>query len=759
MMEDVLNFSPLEMSTNSFQRYKKGALLHFYINMTDNQRIASNFTPSLEDKLKIGLVQVNNSFAGQNYFPYSVGFLQAYAEKYGKNTEQFSFLSPIYKRTPVESAYDHLKEANAVFFSTYVWNFEISKEIAKTIKRERPETLIVFGGCHVPERETEAFLRQHPYIDIASTDEGERPFKAILENLPNREFMNVPRGEHAMKEYLNDVVFAGLDDRTRDMKVNAAIVQGLQTGKWGELPSVHYLDSNGKFVSFPISRKIEDLNEVPSPYLSGFMNPLVREGKERGEEWIALLETNRGCPFSCAFCDWGVGAKKRMADYSLDRVCAEIDWFSENKIKMVYCCDANFGIRGDRDLAIAKKFAENKAKYEFPISFSVQNTKNSNDDTYNIQKVLAESGLSRGVLLAFQSLNEDALEATKRKNIHLSTFHDLQRRFNKDKFETFSDIILGLPRETYDTFTSGVCTLIENGQHNRIQFNNLSLLPNAEFGDPNVQKKHGFDIVESRIVNMHGKLEEWTDAIYEKQKLVVGTKDMPREDWVRSRSFGYTTSLLHFDKLLQIPLVIAHYQYGIPFKEMLEEFNENPQTPILKEINTFFREKARDIQQGGFEYCHSKPWLNVFWYPDELMMIQLATEGKLDAFYNEVSSSFEQMLTRRGHTNTRPIQEAITMNKQLLRLPFAKEDATIELNYNIWDCYRGSLTDETNPLSEGKYKYLLDRTSETWDTWEEWCEKVVWYKNKKGAYLNNCAPYEEGFKNRKILRKDQVFWS
>ena len=32
-----------------------------------------------DNKLNIGLVQINNSFSGQSYLPYSIGLLQAYA--------------------------------------------------------------------------------------------------------------------------------------------------------------------------------------------------------------------------------------------------------------------------------------------------------------------------------------------------------------------------------------------------------------------------------------------------------------------------------------------------------------------------------------------------------------------------------------------------------------------------------------------------------------------------------------------------------
>ena len=60
----------------------------------------------------------------------------------------------------------------------------------------------------------------------------------------------------------------------------------------------------------------------------------------------------------------------------------------------------------------------------------------------------------------------------------------------KDGIKTFSDIILGLPEETYQSFTEGVGKLVSMGQHNRIQFNNLSILPNTEMGDPEYLEKY-----------------------------------------------------------------------------------------------------------------------------------------------------------------------------------------------------------------------------------------------------------------------------
>ncbi len=41
-------------------------------------------------------------------------------------------------------------------------------------------------------------------------------------------------------------------------------------------------------------------------------------------------------------------------------------------------------------------------------------------------------------------------------------------------------------------------------------------------------------------------------------------------------------------------------------------------------------------------------------------------------------------------------------------------------------------------LKSGDFTYFIDRTGETWNSWEDWCEKVVWWSNKKGAYLYDC---------------------
>ena len=45
--------------------------------------------------VKIGLVQINNSFSGQNYLPYSIALLQTYVQEFSPNPGRFEFLTPL----------------------------------------------------------------------------------------------------------------------------------------------------------------------------------------------------------------------------------------------------------------------------------------------------------------------------------------------------------------------------------------------------------------------------------------------------------------------------------------------------------------------------------------------------------------------------------------------------------------------------------------------------------------------------------------
>ncbi len=639
--------------------------------------------------MRLGMVQINNSFSGQSYLPYSVGLLQSYALRHHPAPHTLEFLLPIYSRIRVDEAVERLSTADLVLFSTYVWNIRISSEIAKRLREKHPHIGIIFGGPQVPDR-AEQFIRENRFVDIAVHGEGE--------------------------------------------KVTLDLIQAWPTRKWAGIQGISYLTPEGEFRHHPKGPRLKDMNIIPSPFLTGIFEPIMKANPN--QRWIALWETNRGCPFSCTFCDWGSSTQARVFQFDLERLRQEAGWFADQKIEFVFCCDANFGML-PRDLDIAQFVADFKRERGYPHAMSVQNTKNATERAYMVQKILSDSGLNKGVTIAMQSMDPVTLKNIKRENISTDSYQELQRRFTRDKVETYTDLILGLPGETYASFKAGVAKVMENGQHNRIQFNDCSILPNAEMGDPEYQKKHGIVTIESDIINIHGSLADSENEILEKQQLVIETGTMPRADWARTRAYCWMVALLHFDKVFQVPIILAHELSGVPYAEILDFYAEGDLTdfPTLKAVREYFSDRAKDIQNGGTEYFHSAEFLNIYWPADELMLIKLIAENKIESFYDEALGVLRRGLGKQFDSIAPAIEDAAKLNRSLLKLPFQTQDLDVTVRYNIWDYYRGVLRGEPVPLIDKPVTHHIDRTTTAYWKWDDFCREVIWYGNKKGAYL------------------------
>ncbi len=686
-----------------------------------------------KNKLKIGLVQLNNSFSDQNYFPQSVGMIQAYAQKYLTHAEDYDFLLPLFTFMPIDEAIDKLSDAHVLAISLYVWNFENSMAIAKEFKRRYPERLVIVGGPHVPDSKkqfarikksdpkpddlkrkrmgmTEKFHQDNPYIDTAVHGEGERVFKMILEQVPD-----------------------SLANKSR-------------------IPSISYLDSNGTFHHNPKLERMHDLSEVPSPYLDGVFDTLMAAHPD--QKWIAMWETDRGCPYQCTYCDWGGAIEDKISLFPLDRITKETWWFAERKVPYIFIANANFGLP-KQDVQIARVLAEVKKATGYPEGVSVQNAKNPKPHTLEALKILQEAGLNKATVMSIQSKNRETLEAVRRQNMKPEEYQIIQKELRAQGVYTMTDYIIPMPMETYQSVLEGVSKIIEDGQHDRIQFNNLSILPNAEMGDPEYQEEYGMEMVRTPITNIHGKKNASISSIEEYQELVIATSTMSREEWIKTRSFCYVVGLIYFNKLLQIPIMILHEVYGIPYQKIFEVFMETPRRsnkfPVFAELLDFFEEFSRGIQNGtNEEFYHSKECLNILWPPDEYAFIKICREGKFGQFYEEALAMMTNLVS--SNQSAEPLLDAVKLNKSLIKLPFQTTDLEMALSYNIWEVYKAALIEQELELKKGIHNYSVDRTTKSdsantnarWDSWEEWYEKMVWWCNRRGAYLyGNKNPHTE----------------
>jgi radical SAM superfamily enzyme YgiQ (UPF0313 family) len=657
--------------------------------------------------MRVGCVQINTEFSGQCYLPYSVGILQTYAQRHLPDPQKYEFLLPVFRRDRVADAVEHLKSADIAGFSLYSWNERLTMAIAERLKRLRPSTLIVCGGPQVPRSdrpwEVQAFHERYPFVDLAVHGAGEHAFVEILKS--------------------------GRD------------------GKWESLPSVSFLDGRGKVVQTEWSPAFKDLSEVPEPYLEGVFDPLIAEHPTL--RWIGTEETNRNCPFKCTFCGWGLLGSKPVLR-PIEDVLRTIDWFGEHRIGYIFVVDANFGMFKERDVTIARYFAKVKRERGFPRSVNVQDGKNIEEWVLRVRKELFAGGIDSPVVLALQSLHPPTLQAIKRSNIKTEPYRKQLQVYSREGIPTTTDIILGLPEETYESFTEGISTIIEWGQHNRSLLLNVSMVPDAEMSHPDQRKDHGIETVWTRLVSPHGRLD--VEEFPEMQELVIGTRAMPRDAWVKTRAFAYMTSLLHFDKLLQIPLVICHEvgrtwangaQVRPRYKDLIGLFTsldlDEESFPCITKSRDFFVSHARTIQKGEDEYCYSREWLDIYWPPDEYMFITLVRGGDVEKFYDEAA----RLLLDFVEIDEQVLRQALALNLALLELPFRCGEHVVECGWNILEIYRAALKAEHVNLKQGNYEYPVNWSKSHWSSWDEWLEKVVWWRNRAGQYyLKDGIPAE-----------------
>src|SRR5260370_41294598 len=81
-----------------------------------------------------------------------------------------------------------------------------------------------------------------------------------------------------------------------------------------------------------------------SPYLDGTFDELVHKGEIPAISAV-VLETNRGCPFACTYCDWGQATQSKVNGLPLERIERELQLIADRSVPYLYLIDANFGIR------------------------------------------------------------------------------------------------------------------------------------------------------------------------------------------------------------------------------------------------------------------------------------------------------------------------------------------------------------------------------------------------------------------------------
>ena len=87
-------------------------------------------------------------------------------------------------------------------------------------------------------------------------------------------------------------------------------------------------------------------------------------------------------------------------------------------------------------------------------------------------------------------MDPETLLTIKRSNLKYDTLSAFIKRYQSEGIDTYTEVILGLPGETYKSFKDGIESLLEASAHDSLWIYRCSVLPNAPMNDLDYKTKH-----------------------------------------------------------------------------------------------------------------------------------------------------------------------------------------------------------------------------------------------------------------------------
>ena len=634
---------------------------------------------------KVSSSQFNYLYGDQIHFPYSIGRLVTYVKTNKNINSQFKFDRTFIFRDQLNNYVEQSYDSDILLCSCYVWNWEVTKQLAKKVKATNPNCLIIFGGPQVPNR-TENFFEENPFVDIIVHGEGE----IVLENI--------------LTAYIKDKDFS---------KINGIEMKDYRT---------------------PPNPRIKDVNILPSPYLTNLILDLVEQKTDI--KYIAAWETNRGCPYPCTFCDWGSLTNSKVTNWSEEQLLKEIDWFAQNHITYIDCCDANFGIFQERDYRIASKLKEVALKTGYPEKFRAAWAKFASEKIIPIAKQLQEGKVLKAVSLALQSLDEETLEIVKRANIKFDNFSELTETFRKNKIPTYTELIMGLPGETLESWKKGLEILASGSQVGSIYIYNCGVFVNAPMNEPTYMKFHNIKTIRSPIFLAHSSIHD--RGIPEFEYITISSKSFSTDDLKEIYLFSWLFQTFHSLGIFEYITKYYHDEKKLLYVKFYEIFLD-----YCKKENSIFSDeynKVIDYIDNGYSgkgWNHYDPNLgDIFWPIEEATWLRLVLSKKL----MEHTKLFLKFLEETLNFDT-PDEILNDLIKFQIFLITTRQDSEIKsarFHFN-WKNYfiNGSKLKQIE--NDYNYKNLVIEHDQIL-----WGYKTIWYGRQSKSYKLHPEALEEG---------------
>jgi len=531
-------------------------------------------------------------------FPLGASCVFSYAkEKIGKDFEFRLFKFP-----------SHLNEAlikhspKMLCFSNFKWNFELSYKFASLAKERDPSIIIVFGGPNFPIEKNEKidFFNKHPVIDFVVELEGELAFVNLVQRLSDNNFIS-----------------SKLKKKEEEL-INTCYIQ------------------ETKFIGGTIKR-INNINIIPSPYLTGALDEFF------DHPLIPMLETNRGCPFSCAFCADGQASKNKVHRFDPERTKEELHYIAKRVKNMseLMIVDLNFGMY-KQDMITGKAIMDVQKIYNYPTTVDATVGKNMPERTIEVAKMV--KGWSMGA--SIQSTDPEVLKGIMRDNISSDSYRkliDFGNSQNTESAKTYSDIILALPNDTKEKHLESLRFCIDN-KVSTLRMHQAIMLTGTEMSSERSRKKYGLKTKYRTVPGAVGYYEILgkKHSVAEIEEIIVGNNTLSEKDYLDCRIINlfvisfYNNSLFEEVFALLKSLGISALDWLIYMKNHQELYSDR----VKQIINDFIAETSEDLYETSEkikQHVHSPNIIDKY------------IEGKLG--YNELLLNRERLFSNLQDSN------------------------------------------------------------------------------------------------------------
>lgn len=435
-----------------------------------------------------------------DYMPLAIACVASYLKKeMGDAVEVPLFKYPTDFAEWLESG----KVPQIAAFTNYSWCEHLNYEFARRIKARHPQVVVVFGGPNYPAdlAEQADFLRERPDIDFYVDGEGEVAFVELVRALQAVDF-------------------------------DAARLKSAGT----QVANTRYLRDN-QLIAGEMLPRLTELDDVPSPFLSGMMDKFF-------DRYLTpLMQTSRGCPYSCTFCHDGISYMSKLKRYSMERITAEIRYIQDRRqVPNLGIADLNFGIFAE-DEDVAEFLAGIREECGWPSYLSLSTAKSNKDRVVRMTRRL-KGALTLGA--SVQSTDPEVLALIKRKNIPVDALAAMTLEVSDESTTSLSEIILALPGDTEERHIRSVLDMIDVGIQ-EIRLFQFIILPGSDGASRVSREKFGYvgrwrlpPLAMGRY-SLYG--QEFGAA--EIHEVCVGNDTMPHDAYLQCRKFDLVVSIFN----------------------------------------------------------------------------------------------------------------------------------------------------------------------------------------------------------------------